>query len=111
MKLNRIVAFSLGLSVLASTLLVYAEYVYMLGFPDGSITELGYAERKLAFIFIGISFVAAACFINLGAAAAAAEKKIGKKLSALVVLYLISVFCLFVIDNYFRSHLDNGAGG
>ena len=109
MKLNRTVAYLLGFTTFASTLLAYLDYIYMLGFPDGYITELGHAERKLAYVFIGISFVAGASFIYLGWRAA--KHNVGRKLSAVAVLYSICVCCLFVIDNYFLSHLDNGVGG
>lgn len=109
MKLNRITAFLFGLAAFAASLLAYLEYVYMLGFPDGYITELGYAERTLAYIFIAISLTAGACFVYLGWAAA--KNKIGGKLSVVGVLYLLCVACLFAVDSYFRSHLDNGAGG
>lgn len=54
---NQIVAYLAGCLALASALFIYAEYVHMLGFPDGFISELGYAQRKLAYVFIGISVI------------------------------------------------------
>ena len=109
MRLNRAIAYLFGCVALASSLLVYMDYVYMSGFPDGSITELGRAERRLAYVFIGVSLVLASCFIRLGAVAS--RKRVGKKLSAAVVLYLVSVAALFLVGNYYRSHLDDGIGG
>lgn len=76
-KPKRIIAYSLGFIVLAFTPLVYLEYVYMLGFPDGFITDLEHAARNLAYVFIGISFVIGVGFIYLGATG----KGLGKKLS------------------------------
>ena len=109
MKPIRLIACLMGLAALASSYLVYLSYVYMLGFPDGSITELGRAERRLAYVFIGGSVALAACFIHLGAAAG--RKAAGKKLSAACVLYLMFGVVMFLIDNYYRSHLDDGVGG
>jgi asparagine N-glycosylation enzyme membrane subunit Stt3 len=109
MKLNRIVAYLIGCIALASTYFVYMDYIYMLGFPDGSITELGYAQRRLARIFIGISIVLGACFIYLGVIAG--RKKIGKKLSVAIILYAISIIIVYLVDSYYRSHLMDGTGG
>lgn len=109
MKLNRIVAYLIGCIALASSLLVYMEYIHMLGFPDGFISELGYAERRLASIFIGISVVLGSCFIYLGGVGS--RKEIGKKLSTAIILYLISIMSIAVIDYYYRLHLMDGGGG
>lgn len=109
MKLTRIFAFLLALAAVASSLLAYLSYVYMLGFPDGSITELGRAERRLAYVFISVSVAAAACFVCLGAAAG--RKAAGKIVPAAAALYLLFVLALLLVDNYYRSHLDGGAGG
>ena len=109
MKLIRAAAYLFGLTAFAAAFFVYAEYVYMLGFPDGYITDLGRAERQLAYVFIGISLIAGTYFVYLGWAAT--KNKIGVKLPVVIVLYMIFVFCLFVIDNHFHSYLDNGAGG
>jgi amino acid permease len=109
MKWNRLFAYLMGCIALASSFLVYMKYIYLLGFPDGFITELGYAERKLAYIFIGISFILSSWFIYLGAIAL--RKKIGKKLLAAIILYLISIVSLYTIDYYYRLHLMDSSGG
>jgi hypothetical protein len=109
MKFDRIVAYLLGCIALASTYIVYMDYIYMLGFPDGFITELGYAQRTLARIFIGISIVLGSCFIYLGLIAR--RTKIGKKLSVAIILYAISIIIVYLVDNYYRSHLMDGTGG
>lgn len=108
-KMNRILAYLIGCMALASSFLVYMEHIYMLGFPDGFITELGYAERRLAYIFIGISVVSGLCFIYLGWVAS--RRKIGKKLAAAIFLYLISVIGISLIDYYYHLHLTDGTGG
>lgn len=109
MRLTRLAAYLLGCAAFALSCLAYTSYIYMLGFPDGSITELGYAERRLAYIFIGISLVSGLSFVYLGIIAG--RKLIGKRLSLAVVLYLISIICLLLIDNYYRLHLMDGTGG
>jgi hypothetical protein len=85
------------------------EYIYLLGFPDGFITELGRAQRNLAYIFIGISVASASCFIYLGALAS--RKSIGRKLSVAVALYILSIVIIYSIDYYYRLHLMDGTGG
>lgn len=94
---------------LASSFFVYVEYIHMLGFPDGFITELAYAERRLARIFIGTSVILASCFVYLGWMAG--RKEIGKKLSVAVFVYLIFIITLSLMDNHYRSSLTDGGGG
>lgn len=109
MKVNRIIAYLIGCLALASAFLVYMGYIYQLGFPDGFITELGYAERKLAYIFIGISIILGSFFIYLGMAGA--RRLMGKQLSITVILYVVFMVGIYLIDYYYHQHLDNGAGG
>lgn len=109
MRFNRIVAFLLGFITVALSYIAYMDYIYMLGFPDGSITELGYAERRLARIFICISALLGACFVYLGGVAS--RKNVGKKLSVAIILYLLSIIAVYLIDNYYRLHLMDGTGG
>lgn len=109
MKSKRIIACSFGCAALAASLLVYLEYVYMLGFPDGHITELGRAQRSLAYVFIAASVVFGLCFFYLGSVVS--RRRIDKQLSIIVVLYLLSVIVVFLIDSYYRSHLMDGRGG
>lgn len=109
MKLNRTIAIVIGCLALASSVLVYVEYIHMLGFPDGFITELGYAERRLARIFIGTSIVLGLCFIYL--ATMAFREKIGKRLYAAVFVYLLFIISLSLIDYHYRSTLMDGSGG
>jgi hypothetical protein len=109
MKSYRLLAYLIGCGALAASFLIYMEYVYMLGFPDGFITELEQAQRRLAYIFIGISVISGLCFICLGWAAS--RKKIGKKLFAAIIVYLVSIITLSLIDYYYRLHLMDGTGG
>ena len=48
MILARSLACLLGLVTLILSFYIYEEYIRLLGFPDGYVTELGAAERKLA---------------------------------------------------------------
>jgi hypothetical protein len=84
-------------------------YVHWLGFPDGFISELGYAERRLAYILIGISVISGSCFIYLGREGG--RKAVGKRLSAAIILYLVSIISISLIDYYYRLHLTDSAGG
>jgi predicted small integral membrane protein len=109
MKLNRIVAYLIGCVVIAFSFHIYLEYIHWLGFPDGFITELGDAQRRLAYIFIGISVMLGSCFIYLGAIGL--RKAIGRRLWAAIILYIISIISVYLIDYYYRSHLTGGSGG
>ncbi len=109
MKLNRIFAYLIACIALASALFAYMEYVYMLGFPDGYISELGYAQRMLAYVFIGMSVSLGSYFIYLGWTAL--RKKISKRLSIAALLYLIFIIGIAVVDYYCRLTLMDSAGG
>jgi xanthine/uracil permease len=109
MKLNRILAYVMGCAAFAFSVLVYLGYIYMLGFPDGFITELGYAQRRLAWVSIGFSIVLGSCFIYF--ARISSREKIGKRLTAAVFVYLIFIIGLSIIDYHYRSTLMDGGGG
>ena len=109
MKFSRLLGFTLAAVAFALAFLVYLEYIHLLGFPDGFITELGYAEKRLAQIFIGVSIVAGSCFIYLGSIGL--RKEMTKKLSAAAVVYLILIVAIALIDHYYRSNLAGSAGG
>jgi hypothetical protein len=109
MKVNRILAFVSGGVALILSCLIYLEYIHMLGFPDGFITELGYAERKLAWIFIVVSLILCSCFVYL--ARSALREKIGKKLSVAAFVYLAFIIGITLLDYHYRSTLMDGGGG
>lgn len=109
MTLGRIAAYLMGGIVFAASFLVYMEYIYLLGFPDSFITELGYVERRLAYLFVGISFLFGIYFIYLGKIALRTE--IGKKLTAALILYLFVVLGIALVDYSYRLQLMGGAGG
>ena len=109
MNLPRVLACSVGLVALVLPLYVYAEYIYLLGFPDGYITALGAAERKLALVFIGSSLVLGSYLIYLGLIAG--RRKMGARLVVAVGLYLLVLVGTAVVDYYYHGHLDGGGGG
>lgn len=109
MKLNQIVAYLLGGVAFMFSFLIYMQYVYQLGFPDGFITELGYAQRRLAYLFIGISIIVGAYFIYLSTLAS--QKKIGKPLLAAAILYVVVIVSLSLMDYYYRLNLIGSGGG
>lgn len=109
MKLNRILAYVSAGVALVLSFLIYLEYIHMLGFPDGFITELGYAERKLAWIFICVSLILCSCFVYL--ARTASRERIGRKLSGAAFLYLILMIGVALLDYHYRSTLMDGGGG
>ena len=109
MNWKRFLAYLLGAVALVLGGLAYGGYVYQLGFPDGFITELGLAERKLAFVFIVISVVLGGCGIYLGVVAG--ERNVGGKLTAAAGFYLLVLIGTALVDFYFHSHLMGSGGG
>jgi hypothetical protein len=99
----------MGCVALVSAALVYVEYIHMLGFPDGFITELGYAERGLARMFIGISIVLGSFFIYLGRIAS--RKEVRRKLTSATLVYLVFIICMSLVDYHYHSTLMDGGGG
>ncbi len=109
MRLNRFLAYFIACIALLSSLFIYIAFIHGLGFPDGFITELGHAERKLACIFIGLNIFSASYFFFLGMVAH--KKAIGNKLLVAMALYAIFIIAIFLVDNYYRSHLIGSGGG
>jgi hypothetical protein len=99
----------MGCIALVLIFLIYFEYVHGLGFPDGFITELAYAQRKLAYVFIAISMSIGSYFIYLGTRAG--RKEIGKTLSAAIILYLVFIASFTLINYYYHLHLTGSGGG
>jgi hypothetical protein len=108
-KSSRILAYLTATIAFGFSILAYLEFIHMLGFPDGFITELGYAERTLARIFIGISVVLGSYCIALGIQSS--KKKIAKQLSAVMIVYLVFMIGIALLDYYYRQHLMDSAGG
>jgi len=106
---SRIVAYLSGGIAFVASVLVYLIYVYQLGFPDGFISELGHAQRNLAYLFIGISLGLGTYFIYLGTIAA--RKSIGRRLAIAASLYVICAIVISIIDYYYRLNLPGSAGG
>ena len=109
MKLKSIFAYLIGLIALPLSLLIYMQYVFMLGFPDGFITELEIAQRQLAYVFIIVSIISAFCFIYLGYLAS--KKDVGKKLLIATITYLICIIAIYCINYYYQLNLTDSRGG
>jgi hypothetical protein len=104
-KSHRIIALLFACVSLGLGLFSYFEFIYQLGFPNGFISELARAQRRLAYIFIAISVIFSAWFVFLGIVA-------GRKqaLSVAVILYLVTLASIVLVDFYYRSNLM-GSGG
>lgn len=100
---KRIVAYLSGGMAVVLPVLAYLEFVYLLGFPDGFITDLEYVEQRLAWVFIGVSVVSGIYFFSLGAVAT--RKEIGKPLFTMIIFYLIFIFSISLIHYYYRLNI------
>lgn len=108
MNLNRVFACLGGLAALVLVLFAYAECVYFLGFPDGHVTQLGAAERKLAGVFIVVSVPLSAHLLCLGWIAT--RRRVGRRLATAIVVYLLFLLGVAAVDAYCRSHMLGGGG-
>lgn len=106
---SRIAAYLSGGIAFIASVLIYLTYVYQLGFPDGFISQLGYAQRNLAYLFIGISVVLGTYFVYLGAIAS--RKLIGRRLAIAVFLYVVCIVIISIIHYYYVLHLPGSTGG
>ena len=109
LKWDRILSFLMAFFAGALSVVVYASFLFRLGFPDGYVTALDRAERILAYVFIGGSFPVGLWFCFLGWIAP--HQRIRKKLGVSACVYAAFTILLFVIDFYLGRHLDNGFGG
>ncbi len=109
MILSRSLACLLGLAALALSFYAYEEYIRLLGFPDGHVTPLGAAERKLAAVFIASSLPLGLYLLYLGTAAA--PKKVRARLAITAGLYVLVLVGVVVVDRLLQARLDGGIGG
>ena len=104
----RIFAFLMACIAFMLTFGVYMKYIYQLGFPDGFISELAYAQRNLSYIFMAISVVVGLSFIYI---AVINPKRMVKTLGMTSVLYLLLIVVAFLLNLYYRLNLTGGTGG
>ena len=109
MTLSRLLALLLGLVALAPAFYVCEEYIWLLGFPDGYVTELVAAEKRLAVVFIGLSLPLGLYLLCL--AGIAGTMKVGARLAVVASLYMLVLIGTMVVDHYLRVRLDGGIGG
>jgi hypothetical protein len=106
MKPSRIITYGMAVIAFALSILAYINYIYMLGFPDGFISELAVAQRRLVYIFILASSVFAVIFIYQGVA-----KKPSKALGISSTLYILMIVVLLLINAYYGVNLTGSIGG
>jgi hypothetical protein len=109
MRSTRLLAYLIGCIALASSFFIYMTYINGLGFPDGFISELAHAERRLAYIFIAVSLTLGSFIVYLGSVAS--RKSTRYKMSAVITLYVISVIVISLVDYYYQSTLMGSTGG
>jgi uncharacterized BrkB/YihY/UPF0761 family membrane protein len=109
MNLSRNFAYFIGILALVLSVFIYLEYIYMLGFPDGFITELENAQKHLAYVFISVDILLAFCFIYLGNLAK--KQEINKKLVVAIATYLICIIVTYCINYYYQLNLTDSRGG
>ena len=109
MILSRSLACLSGLVALGLSIYVYEEYIGSLGFPDGHVTELGAAEKKLAAVFIALSLPLGLHLLYLGTVAD--PRKVGARLVIAAGLYVLVLVGASAVDCLLQARLDGGVGG
>jgi hypothetical protein len=109
MNIHRFIAYTFSGLTCIFSLLVYGKYIYLLGFPDGFISELAQAQQKTAYLFIGISLALGVWFGYLGNAAK--KTNIQPKLFISIFIYLVAITGISALNYYYQLHLSNGSGG
>ncbi|MBD2090321.1 hypothetical protein H6F67_10695 [Microcoleus sp. FACHB-1515] len=97
---KRIVAYCSGSVILAIAFFAYMEFIYMLGFPDGFVSELQLIQRNFAYVLIGVSVGFSFYFFWLGAIAS--RRQISKPLLDAIVLYLLFIISIALIYDHYR---------
>lgn len=109
MKQISLITFLMAGVALALAVFAYMNYIYMLGFPDGFITELGYAQRRLAWVFIGISVAIGIYFVYLGIVGL--RKRVARAFTIATILFFIMLAACIIVNYFFHLNLDAGQGG
>ena len=109
MTFSRLFACVLGLAALALSFYAYEEYIAWLGFPDGHVTELGTAERRLASVFIALSLPLGLYLLYL--ATLADPRKVDRRLAVTAGLYVLVLVGTGLVDRWLQARLDGGVGG
>lgn len=109
MKSSALIAAILAAVALALAMFAYLEFIAMLGFPDGFISELGRAQRRLAYMFIVGNILFSLYFMY------AAWR--GLKHRSIVTLwpvglaYMLMLTTLLLLNGYYQQTLRSGGGG
>jgi hypothetical protein len=109
MKIGPIFPFSIAFLAVLLAFVLYAEFLFFLGFPDGFMSELDYAEAPLVATFNWISLLAGVWFVFLGVMAR--RRNVNKPFVVSCILYSILILACFMLDQYFRSYMADSAGG
>jgi hypothetical protein len=80
----------------------------MLGFPDGHVTALNLAERRLAYVFISMSVIAAVCSIYLARAAMVRRRHLG--IAVLAAIYSLVSIGMLCADRFYLTAALNDIG-
>lgn len=109
MKIGPAIPICLALLIVAVVAVLYMNVFLLLGFPDGFVSELDAAEAKLFTAFSWLSIGMSVWLIYLGVAAR--KQNVGKRLAASCILYCAVVASVLLVDQDFRAHLVDSAGG
>jgi UDP-N-acetylmuramyl pentapeptide phosphotransferase/UDP-N-acetylglucosamine-1-phosphate transferase len=109
MKGFRLLTYSFAFVASLLALFTYMKYVYMIGFPDGFMSERASAERILFSIFSGVSILFGFYFFYLGWILI--RENTTKKVVITGLFYLLILMFVCIVDYYWQCHLMGDCGG
>ena len=108
-RIDRWGAIGLALAMLVLPYLIYVQYIYWVGFPDGYASELDTAERALAVWISWLSTATGVVFLALVARSFFAH--VGRWVLVVCALYLLAVTGTVAVDLYDRTYMMDSRGG
>jgi hypothetical protein len=98
MKPHPLLLYCCGLAVFGMAGFIYFVNIYMLGFPDGYISDAGRFRRTASYVFIVLSAVVGVYFICLGVVAENVKNDVRRRWLTSLVLYAIMVVIIFILS-------------
>ncbi len=88
--------------------LAYLSHIHQLGFPDGTVTELGRAQQRLAWVFLVFSAAIGCWLARLGLGAG--PVRLRQVLTGLG-LHALGTGGAWAVNLYLMAHLTGSGGG
>lgn len=109
MKIRYVGAYFFAFIPCLLSIYIYLEFIYLAGFPDGSLTDLDRGEQILFKLFIIANVIWSLYLFFL--IRSISRKKSDRTFYVSALVYIAFTVCIFFIDHYLSLHLMDGRGG